>query len=237
MKSVFLIFIISLLVACGGGGSNGDSVGAVTVDERSSDNNSPSSAQLVALNNVVGGNLQEGVDDLDMYKFELTGETSVTLTLSGPSDADFDLSLYSSSGTLLAESYEESSSEEIKATLGSGVYFVAVYVYEKSGNYSLSMRGGSATGEISQPNGVGDLSVYADVESFCIQFDGLTQESASVIVDESPEYEYGVCSDNYSYRCDISQDGINVTTYFTSEYPSATAQSYCSNLEGNFTTL
>ena len=231
MKSVFLIFITSFLVACGGGGSNGNSVGAVTIEERSSDNDSPQSAQQVSLNNVVGGNLQQGVDELDMYKFELIGEASITLRLAGPSSADFDLDLYSSIGTLLGESYTESSSEEIAVTLTSGTYFVAVYTYEGSGGYSLSLQSGDIILE------TGNLSVYADVTNFCVQLDGLTQEVASVIVDESSEYEYGVCSDNYLYRCDISQDGLSSTVYFTSSYSSETAQNYCSNLEGSFTIL
>lgn len=231
MKSIFLIFIISLLVACGGGGSNDDSVGTVTVEERSSSNDSPDSAQLVVLNNVVGGNLQEGLDELDMYKFELAGLANVTLRLEGPSSADFDLDLYSSTGTLLGESYDENSSEEITVPLNSGTYFAVVYTYEGSGDYSLSLQRGDITLE------TGNLSVYADYTNTCIQFDDLTQERASMLVGEGSEYEYGVCSDNYSYRCDISQDVFSSTTYFTSSYPSATAQRYCSDFEGSFTNL
>jgi len=232
MWKLVLLSMASLLIACGGGGG-GDSVGSVTVEERNSDNNSFSSAQLVTLNNVVGGDLEEDVDVLDFYKFQLAGQANVTLRLSGPSDADFDLDLYSSNGILLAASLVEGSSEEIKITLAAGIYFVGVYSYEEkgSGDYSLSMQSGEILA------GTDNLSVYTDLTSVCVQFNDLTQELASVIVDKNSEYEYGICPDNYSYRCDREQDGLNIATYYTPSYSMTVAESTCNDLEGDFYNL
>ena len=67
----------------------------------------------------------------------------INLSLSGPSNADFELALWKwSNGRwyVVASSTTSSSSESISYQAGSGYYTVRVYSYSGSGNYSLTIE-------------------------------------------------------------------------------------------------
>ncbi len=88
----------------------------------------------------------------------------------------------------------------------------------------------------------GNLSVRYDADplGFCIQIDNLSGSFASELTSESEGlYEYGICPDQYSYKCDWDKEGLAGTTYFTSDYGFSNAAMYCSNneIQGSFSTL
>ena len=66
---------------------------------------------------------------------------SFKLNLTGPSAADFDLYLYKWNGSsfvVVAKSEGANSTEAISYTGGAGYYYIKVYAYSGSGNFTLS---------------------------------------------------------------------------------------------------
>ncbi len=71
------------------------------------------------------------------------GGGSLKATLTGPSNADFDLKLYrynNSSWVEVAKSTSEDSNESINYNASSGYYYFDVYSYSGSGNYSFTLQ-------------------------------------------------------------------------------------------------
>ncbi len=152
MKSILFVVFVSLLTACGGGDSSGlPGAGNVNVTERSGNNDSSTGAQVVTLNDVIQGQLTEGVDMADVYELTLSsdgGEVGVTyggalivFTLEGSSNTDFDLNIVDEYGSLIRDSNGESSSEYIKTILNNGTYFIEVENAGGTGDYILDVGG------------------------------------------------------------------------------------------------
>jgi hypothetical protein len=86
-----------------------------------------------------------GANDSDIQPdgnwFQYNGGT-LQSTLSGPSNADFDLSLHRWNGSAwseVAKSESSSSNESISYNASSGYYYFKVYSYSGSGSYSLNI--------------------------------------------------------------------------------------------------
>ena len=79
------------------------------------------------------------IDTNDYYRFNLTQTSNFRLGLTGLG-ADADVQLLNSSGAVIQGSYGEGSlSESIIRTLNAGTYYVRVYPYSGSTNYSLAL--------------------------------------------------------------------------------------------------
>ncbi len=86
-------------------------------------------------------------DDTDDYfSIHLTAGQTLTATMTGPNDADFDLYLYNSNGNIVARSEEFTSSETIiYTTVVSGTYYINPYAYSGFGTYYLDVNAGSGS--------------------------------------------------------------------------------------------
>ncbi len=94
----------------------------------------------------------EGVDTDDYYAIYLGAGDTITASMTGPGDADFDLYLYDEDGNIVAYSEEYTSSETIVYSAPyEGYYYVNPYAFEGSGPYTLSVNIGG-----------GGSSVYAN---------------------------------------------------------------------------
>jgi hypothetical protein len=94
-----------------------------------------------------------GTDSNDYYRFNLTQTSNFTLTLSGLS-ADADVVLLDASGSTLRSSDSSgTTSESIIRELEAGTYYVRVYPYRGTTNYSLSL---SATAAPITPDAAGN---------------------------------------------------------------------------------
>ncbi len=87
------------------------------------------------------------VDTDDYYSIPLTAGQTLTATMTGPTDADFDLYLYNNNEAEVANSREFTSYEVIVYTAPiSGTYYVNPYAYSGFGTYYLQIStGGSGT--------------------------------------------------------------------------------------------
>jgi len=90
------------------------------------------------------GSLAEGDDD-DVYRLYVAAGSSLSVGMTGPADADFDLYLYDPTAqdvrtdTHLAASSSAGSSEQVDWTASkSGYYYVRATRYSGSGSYSLT---------------------------------------------------------------------------------------------------
>lgn len=93
-------------------------------------------------------------DPSDFYSFEVDGWTALTLTLDDL-DADADISLLDEQGGLVSDSAAAgTASETIETTVGAGLYFIEVYMYEGETPYDLTIAG--TPGEPPPEDGVGN---------------------------------------------------------------------------------
>ncbi len=220
MKPILLMCVMSLLVACGGG--NGGSSNGATISERSGDNNSNATAQLIEPNNVISGDLNIDTDDIDIYKFTVSEQQMFEFSLTGPSGTDFDIYLSDDTDGYIAGSDDYNSTEEIKIILTPGTYRIEVETYDGNGAYLLSIMAGTA-------------SVFLDEGSVCLEFNGLNQEVATELA--SSIYSRGECSGTYRYQCDIDVEGIPGAINFTSTVNYSDATDLCDDYSGTFTIL
>jgi len=100
-------------------------------------------------------------DTNDYYGFSLLQASNFNLSLSGLS-ADADVELLSSSGSVLASSANGgSTSESIIRSLTAGNYFVRVYPYSGSTNYTLTLSASA----ISTPSGFSSINGYGEASA------------------------------------------------------------------------
>ncbi len=92
-------------------------------------------------------NSYESTDLDDYYYIYLYAGDTITASMTGPSDADFDLYIYDDYGDIVAYSEEYTSSETIVYNAPyEGYYYVNPYAYDGVGSYTLSIDiGGSGS--------------------------------------------------------------------------------------------
>lgn len=114
------------------------------IEESSSDssdrNNVSEQAQTILFNTPLTGSLNIQSDTEDFYHFNVTEPTNVLITLSGPSNTDFDLTLFNSQRVELANSWGLNSTESISEVLQSGEYYIMVDTVSGSGSYELEVE-------------------------------------------------------------------------------------------------
>ncbi len=116
--------------------------GGTCVDDSFEENDSLAAAKTIAPGthpNLMSCPAPTSGDDEDWYKFVLTGDRLVTVSITGGSATDLDLALKSGAGAVIDKSDSLSSSEQVSACLPAGTYYVHVYAYGTGANpYSLT---------------------------------------------------------------------------------------------------
>jgi hypothetical protein len=118
------------------------SVSAAAVDPGSTRSTAQNLGALAGTQTITG--TVGGTDTGDVFAFTLSGQSKVSLALSGLS-ADIDLVLYNSAGTRIALSNRGSTaSESISTTLAAGTYYIGVMPWlSASSAYTLTVTGSS----------------------------------------------------------------------------------------------
>ncbi len=156
-----------------------------TFEGPSSDyNNDLDSSQEISDGAYLTDTLNEEIDTDDYYAIYLYAGDTITASMTGPSDADFDLYIYDDDGEIVAYSEEFTSSETIVYSAPyEGNYYVNPFAFEGFGTYILEVEIGG-----------GGSSVYANAgydrsvgTGESIMFDGT--ESGGQI--ESYDWDYG----------------------------------------------
>ncbi|MEH6346166.1 MAG: hypothetical protein V7785_13830 [Bermanella sp.] len=220
MKSIFLISLISFLTACGGGGGASDS--SATINERSGDNDTNETAQVVSVNSIIIGDLNITEDTIDIFKINVIKQETIIASLTGPSNTDFDLYISDSTGGYIGSSANLDSTEEMELMLAAGSYQIEVETYDGSGDYQLTIEAST-------------VSVRVDEGFACLQFDSIPRDLAAELA--SDVYEYGSCSNQYAYRCDMDVEGLDGEIYFTSSVTRLDALGLCDDYDGRLTSL
>ncbi len=110
-------------------------------------NNAISSAEATFIGDYITGTVNEYDDADDYFSISLAAGETLAVTLTGPSDADFDLYLYNSNSRRVARSEDPGSNEAISYTAPyTGTHYINVYAYSGFGLYYLSVGSSPATG-------------------------------------------------------------------------------------------
>ena len=130
--SILLISIISIPVLANDAGSGADA------------GSSPSTATYLPANNsTYFGNLTQGSDTDDYYAINVTYGTGLAVTMSVPSNSDFDLLLLDSSTTQIDSSLNSTGQSEHVSSNGTNVGGTTVYIwidqYIGSGQYTIQI--------------------------------------------------------------------------------------------------
>lgn len=111
-------------------------------------NNLPSAATSISSNALITSANLNTMSDVDYFKFTLSAESNVTISLSNiPSGCDYDLKIYDSANVQKGTStYGGNASEYISLTLSTGTYYIKVYSYSgaSSSYYSLAVTSSAA---------------------------------------------------------------------------------------------
>ncbi len=107
----------------------------------------------------IHGSLNYFTDYLDIFKIELTADTALIATLSGPTLANFDLTLYSSPAMefedIVAITWDDYADETLETPIEtSGTYYIEVWAWLFNGSYVLEIEFGNIT-----VLGIGDNTV------------------------------------------------------------------------------
>ncbi|MCX8129652.1 MAG: DUF4855 domain-containing protein [Clostridia bacterium] len=116
-------------------------------------NNSISAAKPISNNNTIYPTIDTS-SDVDYFTFTISSTANAVISMTPPSDKDYDLKLYNSSGTEVGSSTNGTGTTDsiTNTSLPSGTYYI--YVYGYSGAYSetsyslrLSYTGGGGSGD------------------------------------------------------------------------------------------
>jgi len=129
-------------------------------------------------------NSYDGTDIDDYFSIYLNAGDTITATLNGPSNADFDLYIYDADGDIVASSEEFTSYENIVYNAPyEGYYYVNPYAYDGFGEYTLIVDIGGGGSSVYANAGL-DRTVGAGQS---ITFDG-TGSSGQI---SSYDWDYG----------------------------------------------
>jgi hypothetical protein len=155
LVALLVLSCLSGLVLANDAGTGGDAGGSTST-----------AAWLPAANATYYGNLTSSNDTDDYYGVNMSSDTGIAVGLTSPSGADFDLMLYSSTGSLIDSSYSTSSYDSVTSN-GTNVSGTTVYIrvnqWTGSGQYTLQIwifstsSGGGGSGQ-NDANTGGDAS-------------------------------------------------------------------------------
>ncbi len=131
LVALLVLSCLSGLVLANDAGTGGDAGGSTST-----------AAWLPAANATYYGNLTSSNDTDDYYGVNMSSDTGIAVGLTSPSGADFDLMLYSSTGSLIDSSYSTSSYDSVTSN-GTNVSGTTVYIrvnqWTGSGQYTLQI--------------------------------------------------------------------------------------------------
>ena len=130
MVALMLFSAFSAVVVANDAGSGGDA------------GDSTSTAfYLPASNGTYYGNLTSSTDESDYYAVNMSTNTGIAAQLNSPSGADFDLRLYSSSGSVIDSSYSTSVDDITSngSAVGGTTIYIEVTQWTGSGQYTLQI--------------------------------------------------------------------------------------------------
>jgi len=117
----------------------------IQVGTSTDSNNDMNSAESFT-GNYITGTVNEYNDVDDYFMVTLAAGEALTLTMTGPTAADFDLYLYNSNSNVVASSQEITSSEAISYTAPvSGTYYINPYAYTGFGTYYIYLNTGGSS--------------------------------------------------------------------------------------------
>jgi hypothetical protein len=98
-------------------------------------------AEEIGLGQEISGTLNQLSDEYDYYNITLLENSDIVLSLNGPDDADFDLSLLDNEGTKIGGNVLDPDSNEMVVynPTYSGNYFIEIWAYEGNGAYNLNV--------------------------------------------------------------------------------------------------
>jgi len=131
LAALLVVSCLSGLVVANDAGSGGDAGDSIST-----------AVWLPASNATYYGNLTASSDNNDYYGINMSTDTGIAVGLTSPSGADFDLLLYSSSGSTIDSSYSISSYDSVSSN-GTNVSGTTVYInvdrWTGSGQYTLQI--------------------------------------------------------------------------------------------------
>ena len=116
LAALLVVSCLSGLVVANDAGSGGDAGDFIST-----------AVWLPASNDTYYGNLTASSDNNDYYGINMSTDTGIAVGLTSPSGADFDLLLYSSSGSTIDSSYSISSYDSVSSN-GTNVSGTTVYI-------------------------------------------------------------------------------------------------------------
>ena len=155
LAALLVLSCLSGLVLANDAGTGGDAGGSIST-----------AAWLPASNATYYGNLTASSDSDDYYGVNMSSNTGIAVGLTSPSGADFDLMLYTSSGSMIDSSYSTSSYDNVTSngtSVGGTTVYVQVNQWTGSGQYTLQIwifstsGGGGGSGQ-NDANTGGDAS-------------------------------------------------------------------------------
>ena len=131
LVALLVVSCLSGLVLANDAGTGGDAGDSIST-----------AAWLPASNATYYGNLTASSDNNDYYGVNMSTDTGIAVGLTSPSGADFDLMLYTSSGSIIDSSYSTSSYDSVTSN-GTNVSSTTVYInvdrWTGSGQYTLQI--------------------------------------------------------------------------------------------------
>jgi len=186
---LILISCLSGVVLANDAGSGGDAGGTTST-----------AVWLPANSSTYYGNLSASNDTDDYYAVNMTNNTGIAVGLTSPSGADFDLWLYSSSGSSIDSSFSTSSYDSVSSngtSVGGSTVYIRVDQWTGSGQYTLqvwifstSSSGGGGGSSQNDANTGGDAS---DVQSAPTSLNAMNATYYGYADNSADEYDwYGI---------------------------------------------
>ena len=189
ITALILVSCLSGIVLANDAGSGGDAGGSTST-----------AVWLPASNATYYGNLTSGNDTDDYYAVNMSNNTGIAVGLTSPSGSDFDLMLYSSSGSTIDSSYSTSSYDSVSSnstSVGGTTVYIRVDQWTGSGQYTLqiwifstSSGGGGGGSSQNDANTGGDAS---DVQSTPTSLNPTNATYYGYVDNSADEYDwYGI---------------------------------------------
>ena len=234
MDKLVLISAITLAITGCGSSDNKDSDGGekrspVTeiqqkITEPSSANDHVNDASPLSIGTQLTGTLNENVDARDYYSFSTPAKANLKITLQGPENTDFDLSLSDSSLSELAKSETDNSDETIRLKTSKAEKLnLVVSAHSGSGNYTLTILE-----DLSVPaNNQGKFVVHHVYnDNYCIEL--VTNEEQDARSALAGDFSLGQCPAKYSgSRCYAERASLSRDLVFVPGFPDGEKSELC----------
>lgn len=234
MDKLILISAITLAISGCGSSDSKDSDGGekrspVTeiqqkISEPDSANDHVNDASPLSIGTELTGSLTEGVDAADYYSFSAPINANLKITLQGPENTDFDISLADSGLNELAMSESDSSDETIRIKTSKAEKLnLLVSTHSGSGSYTLTILE-----DLSVPaNNQGKFVVHHVYnDNYCIELVANEEQDARSAL--AGDFSLGQCPAKYSgSRCYAERTNLSRDLVFVPSFPDAEKSDIC----------